>query len=121
MLLVMTTVAAADALTAHGAQWRLVDGVRVGAVLFLALVLALRATTSFSLLPRNPALDDELTRANRASASAWGFWALFGALIVAFAASFFARLQVVEVAPAVVVCGAAVAGLRFVWLERQGE
>jgi hypothetical protein len=121
LILVMAGVAAVDALAAHAEQWRLVDGVRVGAILLLALVVALRSTTSFTLMRRVPALDDELTRANRASAAAWGFWALFAALILAFAASFFLHLHVAEVAPAVLVIGAAAAGLRFVWLERQGE
>ena len=121
MLLLITAFAASETIASHGGAWRLVDAVRVGAVLVLALVISLRSTTSFTLMRRNPALDDELTRANRASAAAWGFWALFGALLAAFAASFFAHLHVVEIAPAVLVTGAAAAGLRFVYLERKGE
>jgi hypothetical protein len=92
----------------------------VGAILLLALVVAVRSTTSFSLSARVPALDDELTRANRASAAGWGFWALFGALVAAFAASLVWPLRVTDIAPLVLVIGAAVAGLRFIVLERAG-
>jgi hypothetical protein len=121
LILVMAGFAAVDALAPRAGEWRVIDGLRVGAILLLALIVAVRATTSFSLVARTPALDDELTRANRASAAGWGFWALLVALVAAFAASFFLHLHVVDVAPAVLVIGAAAAGLRFVHLERSGE
>jgi hypothetical protein len=120
MILVMAGFAAVDALSSREGEWRLVDGVRVGAILLLALVVAVRSTTSFRFGARVPALDDELARANRASAAGWGFWALMTALVAASAAGFWQRLSVVEVAPAVLVIGAAAAGLRFVFLERAG-
>lgn len=120
MILAMAGFAAADVLTARAGDWRAIDGVRVGAILLLALLVAVRSTTSFTLSTRTPALDDELTRANRASAAGWGFWALMAGLIAAFAASFFVHLHVFEVAPAVLTIGAGVAGLRFIWLERAG-
>ncbi|MBX3431207.1 MAG: hypothetical protein KF779_16595 [Hyphomonadaceae bacterium] len=120
-VLLMAAGGAAEAVASHDGQWRLIDWVRVGAVLFLALVISLRATTSFSLRARDPALDDELARANRASAAAFGFWALFACMAAAFVGSFFFELRVVEIAPTALVIGAAAAGLRFVLLERQGE
>ena len=121
LLLLLGAAAAAEAIGSRGEAWRLIDWVRVGALMLLALVIALRSTTSFSLLRRDSALDDELARANRASAAAWGFWTLLAALIAAFAVNAAVPLQVMEMAPAIVVLGAAAAGLRFVWLERQGE
>ncbi|MGD9814606.1 MAG: hypothetical protein AB7Q23_14670 [Hyphomonadaceae bacterium] len=121
LILVMAGFAAVDALASHDGAWRSIDVVRVGAILLLALVVAVRSTTSWWFGPRVAALDDELTLANRASAAAWGYWALFAALIAAFAGSFFFPLRVAEIAPAVLVTGAAASGLRFVWLERQGE
>ncbi len=120
LILVMAGFAAVDALWLRAGDWRLIDGVRVGAILLLALVVALRSTGSFALGARAPALDDELTRANRASAAAWGFWALMAGLIVAFAASFAWAPSVSELAPGLLVIGAATAGLRFIWLERSG-
>jgi hypothetical protein len=119
-IMALAAIAAVDALAPRAGDWRLIDGVRVGAILLLALVVAVRSTTSFSLSARVPALDDELTRANRASAAGWGFWALFGALVAAFAASLVWPLRVTDIAPLVLVIGAAVAGLRFIVLERAG-
>lgn len=99
-------------------HWRSVDFVRMGAILFLSFLLAARATTSLRFTPRNPALDDELTRANRANAAAWGFWILMIGLLGLFAASFVEPIGVQEAAPLLIIAGAAAAGLRFVFLER---
>jgi hypothetical protein len=104
----------------HTGHWRPVDYVRVGALMTLALVLALRATTSFRLLNRHPEIDDELTRANRASAATWGFWAVMLGLAGALIASFYWPLDAVGVTTGFVLFGAVIAGLRFVFLERAG-
>jgi hypothetical protein len=120
LILLMACFAAIDALGSHDWKWRLIDQVRVGAIMVLALVVSLRSTTAFSLRPRNPALDDELTRANRARAAAWGFWAFFVALMGAFAASFFWPIRLGETLLVVLVFGAAAAAMRFVALERMG-
>ena len=104
----------------HAGPWRNVDYVRVGALMTLALVLAVRATTSFRLLNRHPEIDDELTRANRASAAVWGYWAVMLGLGGALIASFTWPLDVVGVATGFILFGAVVAGLRFVFLERAG-
>src|SRR5436190_13963553 len=76
--LIMVTIGGGilNAASEHVGHWRSVDIVKVSSLLVLAFVLALRSTTAIRLKPRNPALDDELTRANRASAAGWGFWFL---------------------------------------------
>ncbi len=101
----------------HGEPWRSVDYMKIGAILFLALLLALRSTTPFRLTPRNPALDDETARAHRASAAGWGFWLLMPALLAIFIASFFWPLDLREILPVIIVLGAAAAGIRFAFLE----
>ena len=121
LILVMASFTAIDALSSHDWQWRLIDQVRVGAIVLLALVLSLRSTTGVTLRRRDPALDDELTRANRASAAVWGYWAFFAAITGAFAISFFWVLESAEILLLLLVIGAAAAGIRFVALERLGE
>ena len=120
LLMIMAGTAAVDALSEHADGLRLIDGVRLAAVLLLSLVVAIRATTNFSLRRREPALDDELTRANRASAAAWGFWALMLASLALAVARVLWPVGLVDLAPGVIVIGAAAAGLRFVFLERAG-
>ena len=121
LILLMTSAAAIDALVEHSGAWRLVDYARLAAMLLLALVISLRATSNFSFLKRAPELDDELTRANRASAATWGYWGFFIALLALYGATLVWPLNLRELTPAVLVCGAAIAGLRFVALERRGE
>lgn len=121
MILVMAALAAADTLYGRAGDWRVVDFARVGAILLIALILSLRTTSAFSFHGRDRRLDDELTRANRMDAARWGFWALFCAVFLAFVASFFAALRLSDIAPMVLVVGAAAAGWRFVTLERRGE
>lgn len=104
----------------HAGHWRLVDYVSVGALTLLAIVIAVRSTTNFSVRARNPALDDELTRANRADAARWGYWVLMLTLLGVFIANFRWQLGLADIAPMVFVAGAAAAGLRFAYLERQG-
>ena len=104
----------------HAGHWRPVDYVAVGALMLLALVIAVRSTTNFSLRVRNPALDDELTRANRADAARWGYWVLMLSLAGLFIANFRWQLGLADFAPMVFVAGAAAAGMRFAYLERQG-
>ncbi len=121
-LLIMLVIGATAIETAseHGEHWRSVDFVKVGSILLLAFILALRSTTNMRLRPRNPELDDELTRANRASAAGWGFWLLMPALLALFILNFYAPTPAREALPILIVAGAAAAGARFVFLERQG-
>jgi uncharacterized membrane protein len=103
------------------ANMRAVTVVRLVAFGFLALVLALRSTTAFSIRGRDPRLDDELVRANRASAAKWGYLSVMIAGLAVWGVSVFAPLRVVDVAPLLLMVGAFVAAMVFVRLERRGE
>lgn len=100
---------------------RAVDLVRTAGFIVLALVIALRSTTAFSLLKRDPTLDDELTRANRASASRAGFWAMMMGAWLALGAALYVPLTLLEVAPLLIAMGAAGAAIRFSVLEARGD
>jgi len=105
-----------------GASWRLVDMVRVGGLVALSLVLSLRSTTAFSFIDRDPALDDELTRANRASAARVGFWfMLLGAVVCLAATLAGVDITVQEALLALIAVGAMSAALRFFVLERRAD
>lgn len=99
---------------------RAVDLLRAGAFLMLAAVVAVRSTTSFSLVGRNAVLDDELTRANRAEAARAGFWALMIALVACFIGGYFVSLTLAQTAPLLIAVGASAAALRFARLEGRG-
>jgi hypothetical protein len=98
--------------------WRAVDIARISALVLLTLVLSIRATTAFSLIGRNPALDDELTRANRASAARVGYWAMIG--LVCLVTSFIEPVTGTAVTVIILIAGAVSAALRFVALEGRG-
>ncbi|MEZ5959223.1 MAG: hypothetical protein R3C30_02195 [Hyphomonadaceae bacterium] len=98
-----------------------VDLAQIAGLVLLALVVGVRATTNFSLAKRDPAMDDELTQANRASASRAGFWAFLLSLAVALIASVFVDFRFVEITPVLIAVGAAGAGLRFAILEARGD
>lgn len=100
--------------------WRAVDIARISALVLLTLVLSIRATTAFSLIGRNPALDDELTRANRASAARVGYWAMIGAGLVCLVTSFIEPVTGTAVTVIILIAGAVSAALRFVALEGRG-
>src|ERR1700749_2328325 len=76
LMLVLFGVAALDAISDRGQALRPVDIVRVTGIVGLALVLALRSTTSFKIGARRPELDDELTQAHRGAAARLGFLAM---------------------------------------------
>jgi len=100
--------------------WRTVEIVKITGLMFLSMVIALRSTTNFRFGKRDPALDDELTRANRASAAQYGFWAMF----VTVAGVFIAEMSGVHepiLMLMMLAAGAIGAGARFAWLEGRGE
>jgi hypothetical protein len=99
---------------------RNVDIVRIAGFVALALVLAVRSTTAFSFVGRNAVLDDELTRANRASAARVGFWAMFLGALVMLAVSFLDAVTPMQIIPVIIGVGAVSAALRFVVLEGRG-
>ena len=107
---------------APGAAWRGVDFVRVGGLLGLSLVLAIRSTTAFSLFGRNPALDDEFTRANRYAAARFGFWVLMLGAIACLAASMLnVAITMQKALFAVIAVDALCTAIRFSILERRGD
>ena len=99
---------------------RSVDIVRTAGFIILALVIALRSTTAFSFVGRNAVLDDELTRANRASAARVGFWAMFLAAMVMLVVSFIETVTPMQIIPVLIGAGAVSAALRFAVLEGRG-
>jgi hypothetical protein len=120
-MLAIFSFVAFNAATPHEGALRGVDIVRLSGLIALTLVLAIRSTTSFTLMRRNPELDDELSRANRSSAAVLGFWFLLLATIAAFVGSFFVPLTLRETAPMILGAGAVAAGMRFSFLEAKGE
>lgn len=94
---------------------------RIVGLIAFTFVVAIRSTTNFSFGLRNPERDDELSRANRASAAFLGFWAILLSVTVAFVASFFLDLTLTEAAPIILCAGAVAAGWRFAYLEALGE
>ena len=121
LLLLVASIVAATMEMEEGGARRAVGFVRIGAFMVLALVLSLRATTAFRFTPRNPALDDELTRANRASAALFGFWALIFSSLGLFAIALFLEpLSLIVAVPIFLACGGAASALRFVYLEGRG-
>ena len=121
LMLAIFSFALINAVLPHEGALRGVDIVRLSGFIALTLVLALRSTTNFTLLRRNPELDDELSRANRAAAAVLGFWVLLLATIAAFVGSFFISLTLTETAPPILGAGAVAAGMRFAFLEAKGE
>ena len=121
IMLVIIGFAATNAFLPPHATLRAVDIVRISGLIMLALVLALRATTNFTLLRRRPELDDELSRANRSAATLAAFWVMLLASMAAYVASLFVELQLAEIAPLIFCAGVVVAGIRFAFLEGAGE
>ncbi len=101
---------------------RTVDIVRTVGFVLLALVLAIRSTTAFSLIGRNAVLDDELTRSNRASAARVGFWTTFvGAIFCLVVSMAVEPLAATQIMPILIGVGGVSAALRFATLEGRGS
>jgi hypothetical protein len=66
-------------------------------------------------------IDDEVTRAHRASAYAWGFWAMIVTCFAAFVISMFEPLGLMDTLHMLLTFGIAAALVRFVMLERRAE
>ena len=120
MVLVTVGLSVTSAIQEQGGHWRPVNIVQTGTLLFLATAIALGSTTRFSIRYRDPALNDELTMANRASAALWGFWALMLAIGVAMLINLRWPLPLQETLPVLIGIGSIIAGARFVMLERRG-
>jgi hypothetical protein len=121
MLLIIIAGALTVLTDAPANGWRAVDIARISALILPALVLSARATTAFSLIGRTPALDDELTRANRSSSARVGYWAMILAALVCLLISFIEPLTGTAAAAIILIAGAVSAALRFVVLEGRGS
>lgn len=102
-------------------ELRLIDIVRTATFGLLVFVLATRSTTAFTLMRRDPLLDDELARANRMRAARIGYWAFLLACLGAFVASLFVELRAIEVLPYILMIGAFAPGVAFAQAERQAQ
>lgn len=121
-VMLMTLIAVYSAFTDNIAgSWAALDLIRAAALLFLVLVLSTRSTTSFTMNRRDPVLDDELSRANRASAARYGFWSLMLGLLLSFVINLWIQVELTQAAPVLMALGAAGATLRFVVLEHAGD
>lgn len=119
LTIVFGVVSTSDRLSSGDA--RAVDIVRAVAFLTVAVVVTLRSTTSLGIAKRTPALDDELTTANRAAAARAGFLALMTAAIALYLLSFFYRVEIAEGTPVLIFIGAAASAFRFSALEMRGD
>ena len=112
-------LAATEHVTLNGG--RLVDKVQVGAFVFLALALMLNVLTGGRRSRKYPAMNDELVRANRASALKLGYVVTMLALIGVYVAMLLTPLDVYKYIPLLVTFGVVIPALRFSVLERRGE
>ena len=119
MLMIVTTQVFAARAPIEVGHVRLIEIVRTSAFVLLVVVLALRSTTAFSLIGKDPTLDDELAQANRAAAARWGYWALILGGLAALVASFFVPLTALDVIPYMLMLGAFVPAMRFARAERR--
>lgn len=113
-----TALVATEQITLNGG--RLVDQVKVGAFVFMALALMLFVLTGGRSARRYPELNDELVRANRASALRLGYVSVMLALIGVYVAMLLTPIDVQKYLPLLVAFGIVVPSLRFAMLERVG-
>lgn len=103
---------------------RTVEIVSLGSHLFLGVVLLFLFATGggwrYGKAVR-ALLDDETTRAHRAQAYAWGFWALALCVVTLYATAPFVLLATGDIAHILLSVAVAVPALRFVMLERRAE
>ncbi len=103
---------------------RTVELVSLGSHLFLGVVLLVLLATGggwrYSKAVR-AMLDDESTRAHRAQAYGWGFWALALCILALYVTSPFVHLELGEIAHILLSIAVAVPALRFVMLERRAD
>jgi hypothetical protein len=111
-------LAATEQITLNGG--RTVDQVKVGAFVFMALALMLFILTGGRRARRFPELNDELVRANRASALKLGYASLMLVLIGVYVAMLLTPLDIRKFMPLFIAFGIVVPALRFALLERVG-
>lgn len=108
-------LAATEQVTLHGG--RLVDQFRVWSFVVLALAFLAFLVTGGR---RAREIDDELVRANRASAIKHGYVALILVLVGVYVARLLVPFDVMTVVPVLIAFGIVVPALCFAVLERRG-
>ncbi|MDQ0462722.1 hypothetical protein QO010_000470 [Caulobacter ginsengisoli] len=106
------------------APLRLVDQVKLSAFAVWAVALMVLLAVSggvFRSKAVRALMDDELTRAHRASALALGYYAAMLAAIVLYVVSQYVRMSAPEAIHLIVSAGVLAPMLRFVFLERRAE
>ena len=104
------------------AALRLVDHVKIGAWLILSIVLLLALVTGgFWLKPKRvrALMDDDATRANRASALGLGFVVTMASAILLYALNLLEPISGREAIHLLTTIGIVTALLRFFYLERR--
>ena len=121
LALILITQQGAFAVAADSPR-RSVDYMTLGAWLLLAgVVLAALVTGGFWLKPRpvRDLMDDDVTKANRASALALGFVLSMATAIVLYVVNFVEEVPAGIAIHVIVTCGLAAAMFRFGLLERR--
>ena len=106
----------------HGTGGRPVDHVKIGAWVVLSIVLLLALATNgvwFQRAEVRDLVNDENTRANRASALSIGFLAAMATAFVLYLVDQFEPLATRAAIHLIVSLGLGAALFRFAWLERR--
>lgn len=109
---------------AGGDTGRLVDQVRISAWLAWAAVLLLLLATGGGFLRSREVralMNDEGTRANRAEAFRFGFWAAMATAVVIYFLTMYETVTGREATHLILTAGVGVALLRFGMLERRAS
>ena len=121
LALILITQQGAFAVAADSPR-RSVDYMTLGAWLLLAgVILAALVTGGFWLKPRpvRDLMDDDVTKANRASALALGFVLSMATAMALYVVNFFEEVSAGIAIHVIVTCGLAAAMFRFGLLERR--
>ena len=118
-IILITQQASFDRLLEHGSPLRAVDIALLGA--WIVLVTAALVTGGFWLKPRpvRDLMDDDVTKANRASALALGFVLSMATAMALYVVNFVEEVPAGIAIHVIVTCGLAAAMFRFGLLERR--
>jgi hypothetical protein len=122
--LIMQTSYYTTNMPSFDAPLRLVDQIRLSAFAVWAVALIFLLSVSGGVFRGKAVralMDDELTRAHRASALTWGYYAAMAFAIVLYMVSQYVRISAPEAIHLIVSAGVFVPMVRFVILERRAE
>jgi hypothetical protein len=106
------------------APLRTVDHVRLSAFAVWAAALLVLLASGGGLLRGKAVraiMEDEVTKAHRAEAFLWGYWAMAVASLVLYVLSQFATVATIEAVHIILSLGVVIPALRFVILERRSQ